>query len=184
MEIWKDIPNFEGLYQVSNIGRVKSVDRIRNQSNGKKRFFPEKIIKPFIDDSGYPRICIYTKDATPTKQKVHRLVAMAFIPNPDNKPCVGHLDNDRMNPKVENLVWCTVKENAQHCIKSGRQHKLSAEAHPSSKPVIAINKITGQRTKFGSQKHAAKMLGLHQTHVNGVITGRDKSTGGYIFIPA
>lgn len=180
MEIWKDIPNFECQYQVSTLGRVRSLDRTLIQKNGIDRPVKGKIMKHFIDDTGYPRIALNAKN----KFKVHRLVALAFIPNPENKPCVNHLDFNRANPRVENLEWSTVKENHHYSRNAGRIKNPSGFDSVLSKPVIAINVATGKRQTFGSQKLAAKELGLHQTHVNGVITGRDKTTGGYKFIPA
>lgn len=180
MEVWKDIPEFEGQYQVSTLGRVRSLDRVLIQKNGTGRPVKGKVMKHFIDDSGYPRIALNASN----KFKVHRLVALAFIPNPENKPCVNHLDFDRTNPSVHNLEWATVKENHHHSRNAGRIKNPSGFNCSSSKAVIAIEIATGNRKTFGSQKLAAKELGLHQTHVNGVITGRDKSTGGYKFISA
>lgn len=181
-EVWKDIPELTGKYQASSIGRIKSIERTIKQANGRMRTFPSKILKPFIDQWGYPRICLYKEDCSPKKYKVHRLVAMAFIPNPHNLPIVNHIDHDRTNSKVENLEWCTVKENVNHMIKAGRQPiQKTGFNHWASKSVIAIKISTGERTIFGSQKDAARKLGLYQTHVNGCITGRQKTTNGYRF---
>jgi len=176
-ETWKDIPGYIGEFQVSSKGKVKSLDR---RVGKYKRLVHGCVMKHFIDDAGYPRIALNAQK----KYKVHRLVAMAFIPNPYNKPCVGHLDNNRLNPCVENLEWCTVKENVAHCIKSNRQRIQIPGEHPKSKPVIAINLQTKERINFASQKDAARQLGIWQTHVNGCITGRCKTTKGYTFVSA
>lgn len=97
MEIWKDIKDYEGLYQISNYGRVKSL------SNSQKR--KEKILKPEIR-TGYYSINL-CKNGNQKNTRIHRLVAEAFIPNPDNLLCVNHKDENKLNNKVENLEWCT-----------------------------------------------------------------------------
>ena len=99
MEEWRDIKDYEGLYQVSNLGRVKSL-----------RFGKEKILKPSIDKNGY-RQCFFRKDNATKRFKIGRLVALVFIPNPENLPTVDHLDRNRLNDFVENLRWASRSEN-------------------------------------------------------------------------
>lgn len=95
-EEWRDIIGYEGLYQVSSLGRVKSLRK--------------NIIMKFITRSGYYNLVLRKNGQRKSKQ-VHRLVAEAFIPNPDNLPIVNHIDYNRKNNKVENLEWCTQKQN-------------------------------------------------------------------------
>ncbi len=180
-EIWKDIPELIGKYQSSSIGRIRSIERTIVQSNGRVRKFPSKILKHFIDDSGYPRICLYKNDCSPRKYKVHRLVAMAFIPNPDNLPMVNHIDSNKLNACVENLEWCTAQENVIHSFEVGGRIAPTGFESPLGNPVVAIKISTGERSVHGSQKDAAKNLGLFQTGVNGCMTGRMKTTKGYRF---
>lgn len=104
-EEWKDIQNYEGLYQVSNLGRVKSF-----RQSTKLRCKSEYILKPFIANNGYSQVTLYN-NTKKHKFLVHRLVACAFIPNPDNLPQINHKDEDRTNNVVENLEWCTAEYN-------------------------------------------------------------------------
>lgn len=108
MEIWKDVPGYVGLYQISNYGRVKSVFRneICGNMNRKRN---EKILKPSLRKRYY--FVSLSKNGIKYNAVIHRLVAAAFIPNPDNKPCVDHIDGVRFHNFVENLRWCSINEN-------------------------------------------------------------------------
>lgn len=105
-EIWKDIKDYEGLYQVSNYGRV------RNTSRGNIR-------SPYLCEKRYYRIILYKNNKT-KKPRVHRLVAQAFIPNPDNKAEVNHKDFNKVNNHIDNLEWTTGEENVSHYMQSDR----------------------------------------------------------------
>lgn len=114
MEIWKDIIGFEDLYQVSNLGRVRSKNRIVNCSdkfgNTNTRIVKGRILKPgYIGKTGHQTITLSNVRAFTFP--LHRLVAQAFIPNPDNLPCVNHIDEDPTNNNVENLEWCSYQYN-------------------------------------------------------------------------
>lgn len=105
-EIWKDVKGYEGLYQVSNLGRVKSF-RESSKFGNPKEFY----LKPTMINSGYHTVTLYLKDRTRRKFQVHRLVAETFIPNPENLPCVNHKDENKLNNIVSNLEWCTYQYN-------------------------------------------------------------------------
>jgi len=113
-EIWKDILDFEGIYQVSNFGRIRSLDRYLNSDKeGKFQFKKGCIIKPNIVFGGYWQASLYNNGVRKVK-KFHRLVALAFIENIYNKREVNHLDRNKCNNGVSNLEWCTPKENMKH----------------------------------------------------------------------
>jgi hypothetical protein len=112
-EIWKDIESKKGRYQVSNYGRINSLQRKVIDRKGIYRSIKEKILKPYTDELGYKRITLENK----TNYLIHRLVAQAFILNPLNKPCVNHLDGNPSNNNMVNLEWCTFAENEQWSYK-------------------------------------------------------------------
>jgi DNA-binding XRE family transcriptional regulator len=110
-EIWKDIPGYEGLYQVSNLGRVKSFPRFGTVNN-------ERILKLHLSKYGYISACLCRENQKALK-RVNRLVAFAFIPNENNLLEVNHIDGNKLNNYVENLEWVTNSENKIHAYKTG-----------------------------------------------------------------
>lgn len=118
MEEWKDIPRYEGHYQVSSHGRVRSLRRVVVYSNGKQRVYPSKVLVGSITWRGYRQVILCTPDNNKTFP-VHRLVADVFLKKDESRPHVNHKDGDKANNKAENLEWCTPKENTQNAIKRG-----------------------------------------------------------------
>lgn len=115
-EIWKPVAGYEGLYEVSNMGRIRSTDRIRNSIQDGiviRSHLKGKVMKPFYNHSGYLLIDLF-KNGVRKTFSVHRLVASAFVPNPYKKPCVNHLDETHDNNCADNLEWCTQKENMNY----------------------------------------------------------------------
>lgn len=110
MEEWKDIVGYEGRYQVSNLGRVKSLKR---KVGVKNRSTPEKILKEHLQKEGYYTVVLY-KNGEPRRLSVHRIVAEAFLYNPNNYPVVNHKDENKGNNNVNNLEWCTVIYNMNY----------------------------------------------------------------------
>ena len=166
-EIWLPIENYENLYEVSNLGRVRRLESFVTNKNGVKQKFPGKILKPRAN-KGYLMVTL-CKNGVCRDFLLHRLVATAFIPNPDKKPQVNHLSEDKLNNSVENLEWCTAKEN----INYGTGIKRSSEKR--SKPVLCVelNQI------FPSLTEAARHFNVAQSNLSGVLTGRFKTAGGY-----
>jgi len=174
-EIWKDIKGFEGIYKISNKGRVFSI-----KNNYNRKLTP--------DSKGYLRINLCKKGSGYTK-KVHRLVAEAFIPNIENKPQVNHKDRDVTNNYVTNLEWCTNTENMQHRINTGfftdeAIEKLRlANTGSNSNNGISVVQIDAKTNKviktFINASQAAKTLGLNRSYITKVCKGHQSTTGGY-----
>lgn len=204
MEIWKDIKGFEGLYQVSNLGRVKSLERIITRKNGITLPIKEKILQYGIDRKGYYFVGLY-KNGKGENKSIARLVAEAFISNPDNKPEVNHINTIRTDNRIENLEWCTHKENCnnpltkehQKIAQTGRIHseetkkkisknnkgrkcywegKISNE-HPNSKPIIQFSLNGDLIRKWECFKDVERELGIHHSNILKVINGSRNKTG-------
>lgn len=112
-EIWKDIDGYKGFYQVSNKGRVRSVDRTIKWRHNSFQYRKGRILAPTIDTAGYYVVGLH-KESVGKIYIVHRLVAEAFIPNPDNFPIINHKDENKLNNVVENLEWCTYSYNTKY----------------------------------------------------------------------
>lgn len=140
MEIWKDIIGYEGIYQVSNLGRVKSVERrVRNHKSGSTRLQKEQIITPTDNGNGYKIVCLRSKTNRKNKY-VHRLVAEHFLDNPLGKGYVNHIDYDKSNNVVTNLEWCTVSENVAHSVEHMRKPKQNSKL-PTTKEKYICRRI-------------------------------------------
>lgn len=171
-EIWKDIEGYETLYKISNLGRVKS-------------FYKDKLLKPSINSQGYYRVNLYKKGIA-KQMFIHRLVAMAFIPNPDNKPMINHLDCNPLNCKVDNLEWCTNQENVEYMTKLGRnkrsnEWKLNArEKNKYKKKIVGTNIKNGKKIYFDSIAEAGRN-GFSIGDISKCCRNERKSVKGYKF---
>mgnify|MGYP003463631969 FL=1 len=160
-EEWRDIEGYEGLYQVSNLGRVKSFNY-----RGHKGCI--EILTPRLDGKGYEMVALY-KEGKVRNTKVHRLVAQAFIPNPNNYPQVNHKDENKTNNDVKNLEWCTNKYNHNYGTRNERVGKSL------SKKVICIT--TGEI--FNSMREACRKYNIHTGSMTECCRGKQKTAGGY-----
>jgi hypothetical protein len=169
MEIWKDIDGYDGYYQVSNYGRIKNANKgtyLKQQTN---RF-------------GYKRVKLF-KNNKGKEYAVHRLVALAFIENPENKPCVNHINFDKTCNIAENLEWCTYEENNKWSMVNGRKamrpewlEKICKTR--KTKAVVGTNIKTGEKVYFKSIR-ATKEIGADPSDVSRCCRGLKESSGGY-----
>lgn len=114
IEKFKPIQGYVGIYEISNMGRVKSLSRVVERKDGNTRVTEDRIILPFITKCGYHQIALTNKDGVRKKHYIHRLVANAFIENPDKLPIINHKDENKLNNRVDNLEWCSAYYNLRY----------------------------------------------------------------------
>ena len=169
-EVWADIKNYEGLYQVSNFGKVKN-------------FKTDKILS-LRNKRGYLLVAL-SKDKRKKTHQVHRLVAIAFLPNTESKPTVNHLDENKSNNFVGNLEWATWQENANHGTRSERvskEHKAHADRNKIFYKPIDQFDLSGSFIKtWESISTAAKEMGVRSASVSRCCRGINKTCSGYLF---
>lgn len=141
LETWRDVAGYEGLYQVSDFGEVRSLDRLILYTNGAKHLHRGAIIKPVKDRYGYLRVELY-KDGKGKWHKVHRLVAQAFIPNPYNLPEINHINEDKTSNVVTNLEYCDHRQNINHGTRNQRVAEAMTNGKLSKKPIqLTLNGV-------------------------------------------
>ena len=147
MEIWKDCKGYEGLYQVSNLGRIWSIKR-------------QRYLKGCGDKDGYLRVNLTAKNGKVKTERIHRLVAIAFIPNPLGLPVVNHKDENKQNNAVDNLEWCSVRYN---------------NIYSKGKPIICVelNRV------FDCSQSAMRELGICGRSIRQCCKEQEKTAGGY-----
>lgn len=172
IEIWKDIIGYEKIYQVSNLGRVKKLYREWYGSTGGKRFTEEKIIPPHYSKFGYNHH-LFIKEGNPKDLRVCRLVAIAFIPNPENKPFVNHKDGNKANDNVENLEWNTRSENDKHAFANGLRVGLKGSKNGMAKVTEMI--VLQIRELYANGKtydELAIKFNLKRDHIGNIVKRR------------
>ena len=155
-EIWKDCKGYEGLYQVSNLGRVWS---IRSQ----------KYLNGSIDKDGYIQVYLTAKNGKCKKERVHRLVALVFLDNPTRMPVVNHIDENKENNCVDNLEWTSIKDNANHGTRNKRVSKANS---------IPVYCFELDKTFYGARE-AERELGINHSSISKACHGKQKIAGGY-----
>lgn len=168
-EIWKDIEGYEGYYQVSNFGRVKSLERVCRHPLGGTRKVNEKIMKFDVNKKwGYLRVQL-SKHGIDNKYLVHRLVAQAFIDNPNNYEVVNHKDQNPSNNHSQNLEWCTIQYNNTYGDKIKKM----------CKQVVQLDKQGKIIKKFPSITQASIETNIAQCNITSCLSGNQKTAGGY-----
>ena len=180
-EIWKDIPGIlYGYFQVSNLGRAKRLERKSLRKDWKYNVYKEKIIH-LGENKGYYFFSYYINGISGV-ESVHRAVAKAFIPNPENKPEVNHIDGNKGNNKPENLEWCTRLENMRHASINHLCKPKRGKDHWHAKSVDMLDKNTGEFIKsFDSIADAARYIGdkKFSGKISATARGCQKSSHGY-----
>ena len=179
-EIWKSIDQFRGVdykgcYEISNMGNVRSLDRdvdVKGKiHNGFVKHLKGKTLPVYIDGNGYKSIALISRYKS-TPAQLHRLLAFAFIPNPDNKPILNHIDGNKLNNSLNNIEWCTYSENLTHAIHTG--------LHKCEKPINQLCPITNSIIEtFRSIKEAARETNIDRQNISSVCMGKRAKAGGF-----
>ena len=170
-EIWKPIKDFENLYEISNLGRIRNI-----QTNTFK--------KTYISEYGYVNVSLY-KNKKHYNKRLSRLLAEAFIPNIDNKPTVDHIDRNKQNNEVSNLRWASYVEQANNKDKTNiieNMKKLGKKKYPNRAEKIKQYDINGNFIKeYNSSREAGKLLNISEKTISSCVNGHSKTAGGFIW---
>lgn len=181
-EIWKPVVGFEGYYEVSNLGRVRSVDRIITYSTGVKTPYKGKVISSIVTQA-YLQVNLQVNQRRKMAY-VHRLVAEAFIPNPDSKKHVDHINGDKLDNRVENLRWATPRENQYNPVTVRRHREMMAKrVCKSIKRVYQYDLDMNLINTFSSIADAGRQTGINTSSIVGCCRNRQykNTAGGYIW---
>ncbi|MQN23664.1 NUMOD4 domain-containing protein [Lentilactobacillus buchneri] len=177
MTEWKDIPNYEHIYQASTDGQIRTAPgKVTHNALCAERHWKVRILKPKTDRDGYKRVCLW-KNAKENDWLVHRLIAETFIPKVSEKNLINHIDGNPSNNHVSNLEWCTYSENLIHAYT----HHLNQE----NNEIVLVNKKTMEAKYFYSLTQASKYLGKNHGFLSVQLKRHIREVGDYlVFIPA
>lgn len=183
IEIWKDIPEYEGLYQVSNLGKVKSLERVVRCGKGTK-ILKERILKSGKNSKNYLSV-VLCKNGKMKCFTVHKLVCLVFIPNdnPTEKTEINHIDENKENNHVSNLEWVTPKENCNYATRNeriGKAHK-SKPRPKLHKSIIQLDLQNNFIRVWDSATQVEKELNIYATSITACCKGRLKTAYGYLW---
>lgn len=179
-ELWVNIKGYEGLYQVSNFGRVRSLKHVIVRRNGRQFTINNKILNPNKLKSGYLQVQL-KKEGDYKCILVHRLVAEAFIPNTKHLPCVNHKDENKTNCKLSNLEWCTYSYNTKYGTCQERRRKLLINNYNMSKIVLQYTKEGMFIKEYPSLSEAARQIGCDIRNISACCRNKKKSIGGFVW---
>lgn len=176
-EIWKPVKNYENLYEVSNTGKIKSLSYNHQKT--------PKIMKPTINSAGYYKVELY-KNGKSNIFSIHRLVAESFIENPNNYPCVNHIDCNKKNNNVSNLEWVTHKQNSYHAMQNGLyvQPPLKGKHgkdNPLCKPILQYDTDGNFVKLWYSATEASLAFNCKSTTICSCLNGRLKTAKGFVW---
>lgn len=179
-EVWKDIKGFEGIYQVSNMGNVKSLYRWIKTGRGGLQLRGGIIVKPKIDKYGYHCLGL-SKNGKQYMFTIHRLVATHFLPNPDNLPQVNHKNENKTDNRVENLEWCDAKYNSNYGTRNKKIRAKQINDKNKSKPIIQYNPDNQIIKIWCNAKEAERQIGICATSIRTICNKLyyHKTAGGF-----
>lgn len=186
IEIWKPIVGYENYYEVSDLGNVRSIDRTIVHSNNNIFNYKSKILKSAINKYGYLQVGLSINSKTKS-YCIHKLVAIAFIPNVNNKPTVNHKDGNKLNNYIDNLEWATKSEQAIHSLKNNLRKMPNSwigkfgSKHGASKIVIQYDLNNNYIAEYGSIIEASKINNINRTTICMVCKNKKKTAGGYVW---
>jgi hypothetical protein len=181
-EIWKDVVNYEGYYQISNFGVVKSLKRYRVGNKGALTLVKEKFLKPKFDRYGY-LIQPLCKDKKVKHIPTHRLVCMAFVENinPIKFNQINHIDGNKLNNNPHNLEWCDAKHNMKEAFRLGLRGGKPYKPRVDSSKIDQFYK-TGELVKtYISLAEAERLSGVYKNAISNCLNGRAKTSGGFVW---
>lgn len=180
-EIWKEIEGWEGLYSVSNCGRVKSLTHTTVDKIGRPHTYKGRILSQGKDKDGYCFITLFRNGRT-VGYRVHRLVALAFIPNPDNYDQINHIDEDKNNNCVQNLEWCNNSYNIRYGSGIRRRSLRRRNSPQQSKPVQCFSQSGELISIYPSVAEAARVFCCNPNRILRAVTGITRDALGCIWV--